>query len=384
MTRETAFRAELIPTRVYPQEVSRVSFPLHLRAFTRTHLSRRLHQAYASGALQWIKRLHALLALAQGQSVRDVAQLLALGAPTGRDDRQPYLCKGLASLVSTAPPGRPSPRTHTPRQPRAQGSKASPQDSGDPSGCGHTPLLHDLMQRHLSVVYHPHASATWLKPRGFSSHKARVVSEQLREAKRLAWRQSRGPKMLRHAQQRKALRLFGAEASVAPWGSVRSPGAPTGHPPEVPTSGTRKAYKVCGRIASCSGRLFYTAHAGRCNSQSAAAFWREVWSQTPQPIVGIHEGARDHTSKALAAFVKMHEERGTMEQLPAYAPAFNPLAHLGQKVKKAATHLNHLPACTNWPQEVDSAWLHVAHTPRAIPMLMARDGDKLGKVDQAA
>ena len=50
-----------------------MSFPLHLSAFTRKQLSRRLQQAYASGSLKLVKRIHALLALAQGQSVSDVA-----------------------------------------------------------------------------------------------------------------------------------------------------------------------------------------------------------------------------------------------------------------------------------------------------------------------
>jgi DNA-binding NarL/FixJ family response regulator len=113
-----------------PQEVSLVSFTLHLRAFTRKQLYRRLQQAYASGSLQLVKRLHALLALAQGQSVSDVAEMLSLGEQTVRDYRNQYLCKGTASLVYQAPPGRPSKLTTTHRQQLAEWIKASPQDVG--------------------------------------------------------------------------------------------------------------------------------------------------------------------------------------------------------------------------------------------------------------
>jgi hypothetical protein len=49
-----------------PKEVSLVSFTLHLSPFTRKQLYRRLQQAYAGGALKLVKRLHALLALAEG------------------------------------------------------------------------------------------------------------------------------------------------------------------------------------------------------------------------------------------------------------------------------------------------------------------------------
>ena len=82
-----------------------MSFTLQLSAFTRKQLYRRLQQAYASGSLKLIKRVHVLLALAQGQSVSDVAEMLSLGEQTVRDYRNQYLFKGMASLVYKAPAG---------------------------------------------------------------------------------------------------------------------------------------------------------------------------------------------------------------------------------------------------------------------------------------
>ena len=113
MTRETAFLADNMFPDGNPQEVSRVSFPLQLSSFTRTPRSRRLQQAYASGSLKLVKRLHALLALAQGQNIHEVAKRLDLGEQTVRDDRNAFLIHSMASLVDQAPPGRPSQRTPT-------------------------------------------------------------------------------------------------------------------------------------------------------------------------------------------------------------------------------------------------------------------------------
>src|SRR3989442_12626676 len=79
-----------------PKEVSLVSFTLHLRAFTCKQRYRRLQQPYASDSLQLVKRLHALVALAQGQSVRDVAEMLSRGEQTVRDYCNQYLFKGIA------------------------------------------------------------------------------------------------------------------------------------------------------------------------------------------------------------------------------------------------------------------------------------------------
>ena len=196
-----------------------MSFTLQLSSFTRQQLYRRLQQAYASGSLQLVKRIHALLALAQSQSVSEVAAMLSLGEQTVRDYRNQSLFKGMASLVYKAPPGRPSKLTKTQRQQLAEWIKTSPQDSGYTSGCWHTPMIQDLIQHRFGVVYHPHYIATLLKNMGFSYQKARFVSDHLSEAKRLEWRQTRWPKILRQAKQRKALLLFGDEASFAQWGS---------------------------------------------------------------------------------------------------------------------------------------------------------------------
>ena len=245
-------------------------------------------------------------------------------------------------------------------------------------------MIQDLIQRHFGVAYHPHYIATLLKNMGFSYQKARFVSDHLNEAKRLEWRQSRWPRILRQAKQRRALLLFGDEASFAQWGSLSYTWAPKGQQPEVPTSGKRKAYKVFGLIDYFSGRFFYKAHAGRFNSQSYAAFLLEVLSQTTQPVVVIQDGARYHTSKAMQAFFVTHADRFTIEQLPAYSPDFNPIEHLWKKMKKEATHLKHFPEFTDLQQEVDSALLHFAQTPREITVLMARYCEKLGKRDQAA
>jgi transposase len=84
-----------------------VSFTLHLSSFTRKQRYRRLQQAYGSGALRVVRRIQALLALADNQSVQEVAEMLTLGQQTIRDSRNAFLLKGVSSLVDTRPPGRP-------------------------------------------------------------------------------------------------------------------------------------------------------------------------------------------------------------------------------------------------------------------------------------
>jgi transposase len=155
---------------------------------------------------------------------------------------------------------------------------------------------------------------------------------------------------------------------------------PKGEPPEVRTSGKRKGYKGFGLIDSFSGQFFYKAHEGRLNSASYAAFLLDVLSQTRRHIIVIQDGARSQTRAAMQHFFNAHADRLTIEPLPAYSPAFNPIEHLWKKVKKEATYLKDFPEFTHLQAEVDRALLHFAQTPNEITVLMARYCETLGAI----
>ena len=76
-----------------------MTFTIRLTPFMRQQLYRRLHQAYASGSLRLVKRIHALLTIAEGTAVSEVAAMLALGEQTIRDYLNRFLWRGVASVV---------------------------------------------------------------------------------------------------------------------------------------------------------------------------------------------------------------------------------------------------------------------------------------------
>jgi transposase len=362
------------------QEVSLVYMTIRLTHAMRQQLYRRLHQAYASGSLRLVKRIHVLLAVADGLTVHEVAHMVALGEQTVRDYIHRFLWCGVASLVYQRPPGRPGKLTKTQRKDLAALIEAGRQAAGYASGCWSAPMIQDLIQRRFGVEYHPHYICTLLHNLGFSYQKARFVAAHLDEATRLVWCQKTWPKVLRQARRRKALLLFGDEASFAQWGALSYTWARRGHQPAVPTSGKRKAYKVFGLIDYFSGRLFYKAHTGRFNSESYSAFLREVLAQTMQHVFVIQDGARYHTSKAMEEFFAAHTKRLTRVQLPAYSPDFNPIEYLWKKVKKAATHLKYFPELSLLQAEVDKTLLYFAQTPHEIMALMTRYCESLGAI----
>ena len=87
--------------------IPRVLYPTPQLLYTPATLSP-ASASYGSGDLRVVRRIQALLALADNQSVQEVAEMLNLGQQTIRDYRNAFLLKGVSSLVYTRPPGRPS------------------------------------------------------------------------------------------------------------------------------------------------------------------------------------------------------------------------------------------------------------------------------------
>jgi len=346
----------------------------------RKAIQARLKQAYASGVLRLVRRIHALLALAAGQTVSEVAEDLALSEQTVRDYLRTFLLKGVDSLVYHRPPGRPSKLTKTERKELVILIEAGPEAAGYDCGCWSAALIQDLIYRRFGREYNPHYISDLLHQLGFSFQKARFVSDHLNEAQRQEWLQTAWPRILRYAQRRKALLLFGDEASFAQWGSLSYTWARQGQQPTVKTSGKRKGYKVFGLIDYFTGRLFYKGHTGRFTSASYQAFLSEVLAQTECHLVLIQDGARYHTSAAMADFFDQHQDRLTVYQLPAYSPDFNPIEYLWRKVKKQATHLRYFPTFDALTQKVEAKLLYFAQTPSEILGLMGKYCDSLGTV----
>jgi len=343
---------------------------IRLTRSSRQSITERLQQAYRSGELRVVKRIHALLGIIDGQPPTEVAELLHLHEQTVRAYVSAFLLHGLDSLRYRRSPGRPAKLTQTQRRELAGLLRAGPEAAGYATGCWTTLLIQDLILRHFGVSYHPHYVCELLDRLGFSFQKARFVADHLDEAGRTVWQTETWPEIWRLAQAQKALILFGDEASFGQWGSLSYTWAPKGEQPTVKTSGRRKAYKVFGLIDYGSGRLFWQGLTARFNSATYTAFLTAVLAQTRQPIILIQDGARYHTGHAMRAFFAAHADRLRVFQLPAYSPDFNPIEALWKKVRKHATHLKYFAQFERVVQAVENALSDFAEMPEEILALM--------------
>lgn len=351
---------------------------ISLNRSLRQTVEERLQDAYRGGQVRLVRRIHALLFVIEGKPVDEVAALLNLGAQTIRDYVNDFLYRGVVTLAYQKPPGRPTKLTKTQRKELTALIKAGPEAAGYTTGCWSAVLIQDLILHTFGVQYHPHYICALLKQLGFSFQKARFASDHLNEAARAEWEEQTWPAIVRLAQEKDAMILFGDEAGFAQWGSLSYTWAPIGEQPLVKTCGKRKAYKVLGLIDYRSGRLFWHGQTERFTSGVYADFLTKVLAQTEQHIILIQDGARYHTSQAMNDFFALHAERLTKFQLPSYSPDFNPIEFLWKKVKKEATHLKYFATFDALTTAVDCTLYQFANLPSEILALMGKYCHTLG------
>ncbi len=347
-------------------------------------LSHELQAALRAGVVQRIKRITALLLLADQQPVEAVVERLGVGRSTVYTWLHAFMLDRWASLRSGKAPGRPPKLPPTQKQRLTALIMAGPEAAGYSTGCWTGAVIQDVIYREFGVMYNVHYLSELLRNLGFSYQKARLISDHLDEVWRARWRTQEWPTIVRMARQTGALLLFGDEASFAQWGSLGSTWAPRGQQPLVKTGGIRKGYKVFGLIDYFTGRLFYRGHTDRFTADSYCAFLRTVLADTTQPIVLIQDGAHYHTAKQTQAFFADHAVRLTVDQLPSYSPDYNPIEHLWRSVKRHSTHNRYFPAFADLITAVDTALAYFQTHAEEVKQLMGTHLDDLVDLALAA
>jgi transposase len=347
-------------------------------------LNQHLQAAFRAGDLPRIKRMTALLLLADQLPAPQVAERLGVGRATVYAWLQAFLVDRFASLQRHKPGGRPPRLTSTQKQRLAALVEAGPEAAGYATGCWHAALLQALIYREFGVLYNVHYVSELLRNLGCASQKARFVSDHLNQAAREHWVRVTWPALVQAARRTGALLLFGDEASFAQWGSLAYTWAKRGQQPVVQTGGKRKGYKVFGLIDYFTGRLFSQGHTGRFNAASYCAFLETVLAQTTQPIILIQDGARYHSAAKTQEFCAAHADRLTVQQLPSYSPDYNPIEHLWRNIKRHNMHNRYFPAFSDLTSALETALTHFQQHPQAVKQLMGTYLDEMVALAAAA
>jgi transposase len=342
---------------------------IRLTSETRKQLETLVRQAFQAGDLPLVKRGTALLGIARGERVSQVASGVGVSPTSVYGWLHAFLVDGVAGLRVRWRGGRPAKLTPTQRQRLAAIITAGPEAAGFPTGCWHALLIQQVVQREFGVSYNVHYLATLLHRLGFSFQKARFVSDHLDEVARAAWLAYAWPAWRAQAAAAGGLLLFGDEASFAQWGSLGYTWAPVGQQPVVKTTGRRKAYKVFGLIEYFSGRLFYRGLDGKFNGASYVAFLCWVLEQTTEPLFLIQDGAPYHRAAPVKAFFAAHAARLHVTHLPSYSPDYNPIEFLWRATKRTATHNRYFPEFGELIGSVEEALAAFSRQPERVQAL---------------
>jgi transposase len=337
---------------------------------TRKALVERLQQAYASQTTRLVRRIHALFALAEGKTLDEVAAMFGIGEQTMRDWVHAFLLRGVASLFYQAWPGRPAKLTGNQRQELKGLVLAGPEAAGYSSAGWTSGMIADLIHLRFGVEYAPRYVCHLLGLLGLSFQRGRFTSDHLNDEAALLWLEETWPTILRQAKEKKAVILFGDEASFAQWGTIGYPWALKGVQPTVKTSGIRKAYRVFGLLDCFGGTLDQQGLEGKkFNSESYATFLTGVLAQTTDHLIVIQDNAKYHVSADMRIFYAKNTDRLTVYQLPPYSPDLNPIEGLWKKVKKEATHLKWFPKFTDLVTRVETTLTKLAGLPTELTAL---------------
>lgn len=315
---------------------------------TRKDLQELLALAYRLGDHRLVRRVTAVLSLAQSKDVYLTMELVS----AARSSVYVWLClvltQGVDSLKLRKSPGRP-PRLTKPQKQQ---------------------LVQQWIEREFGVLYNRYYVCELLHNLGFSYQKAAFVADHLNPDARQQWLEETWPEILRTARAKDAWILFGDEVSFAQWGSLSYTWARKGQQPVVKTSGKRKGFKVLGVIEFFSGRFFSQTLTNRFNSASYQTFLSYVLAQTDRPVILIQDGARYHTSRSMRDFFAAHEDRLIVYQLPSYSPDYNPIEFLWKQAKQRATHNQYFQQFDKLMASVDEALAYFARQAVLIKNLM--------------
>jgi transposase len=343
------------------EENTPMNIRIQVSAATVKALHTRLQQAYRKDDVRLVRRTTVLIdLLVHHVPMTVLCERWGLSPACLYNWQKAFVLHGLDSLVYCHGGGRPPKLTPKQKKRLVELLEAGPLAVGLETACWNSVLIRVLIWREFGVLYNRHYVCTLLHNVGFSFQKARLVSDHLDAAKRLAWLQDKWPAIFRAAMRRGGLILFEDEASFAQWGSLSYTWSRRGHQPEVPTSGKRKGYKVLGAIEYFSGRFFYQGIEGRFNSEHYQEFLQLIMAQTTQHLFLIHDGARYHTSASTQAFLTAHSDRITAEPLPSYSPDYNPIEYLWKKTKQRATHNKYFKEFAELTVSVEKALAYFA------------------------
>jgi transposase len=299
------------------------------------------------------RRRQAVLAVQQGDSVRDVARII--GVAKGSLYRWLQMAESVDGLAAKPHPG-PARRLSPAQEQRLeelllQGAQAH----GWPNDLWTTHRIVEIVHRHFGITFHHDHVGRFLHQRlKWSAQKPRRRARERDEAAIAAWQTDVFPRIVAEARERGAHLVFLDESGFMLTPTVRRTWAPQGKTPIHRCLDRRDRISAisCITVSPRARRLnFYfelLADNANANADDTVDFLGQLRAQLRGPMTVIWDGSKIHSrSLKVRAYLAKHPEIA-VETLPGYAPELNPdegvwgWSKYGRLANLAAANTDHL------------------------------------------
>ena len=147
------------------------------------------------GELSMCKRVLAILAVSDGTPYSVIAATLKVSKEAIRLCMNTILFKGVESLKSKKPSGRPPKLTKRQKKELESLIIEGPTKAGFPSACWRSPMIQTLIYEKFGVKYNVFYISELLKNMGFLYQKAKFVSDHKAPEKREKWPKKTWPEI---------------------------------------------------------------------------------------------------------------------------------------------------------------------------------------------
>jgi transposase len=277
-----------------------------------------------------------ILQTADGQTKHALAEVLGCSSATIDRIRRRYRTGGLAALVPTKPPGRPSRATAEYRAELERAVRTPPQTLGYGFSTWSVARLAQYLKKVTGIALGVDQVRRILRRSRYSVQRPKHTMRGKRNEQEF----ERAKKELEHLEQA-ALQadapevlIYQDETEVHRHPTLCRIWAPVGQQPQIPAPGKNETEVVYGGVDYATGKITYTIAATKSGAHFLVFLVALVAAYAGRKIRLVCDNGRFHTTKAVTAWLEAHKDQIEVYWLPPYCPSLNRIERLWGHLKR--------------------------------------------------
>jgi transposase len=277
-----------------------------------------------------------ILRTADGQPESALAQALGCSGATIDRVRRRYRVDGLAGLIPTPPPGRPSRATPEYRAAMTQAIRTPPRDLGYGFSTWSVARLAQHLKKTTGIALGVDQVRRLLRRARFSVQRPKHTMRGKRDEKEFQRAQAELKDLEAQALRPQATEvlIYQDETEIHRHPTLCRVWAPTGQQPQVPAPGKNEKQVVYGGVDYVTGKITYTVAPTKSGVHFLAFLMALVAAYAGRKIRLVCDNGRFHTTRAVTAWLEAHEDQIEVYWLPPYCPSLNRIERLWGHLKR--------------------------------------------------